>query len=107
MVIPSFLLADTLAVKRFLGVDSYGKTWDTSTTLVHGHIEPSTARVTTIYGEEVTASLFAVLEPSAVVQVGDILQYNGNEYEFIQVVPLRHLAKLHHIECYLRATSTS
>jgi len=91
---------DTLQLRPRTAETPYGPSWGAAVSW-RARVEHTQKRVMTDTGEEVTASLLALLEPAASVRPGDRATWNGVDYQVVSVEPLRCWRRVHHLECYL------
>jgi len=87
---------------RKLGQNSFGPVYDDDGEVCKGYVEPSSRRIVSADGAEVTSSFYAELGPETEdrVDVGDKAVWKGKEYVVLSVNPIRPKAKTDHLEVY-------
>ena len=94
------IYTDTISVEPRQGSSAYGPKFGPAVTY-QARVEQVQRRVTNAQGEEVVASLLALVEPKALLAAGDRVTVNGGRYEVVSAEPLRCWKSVHHVECYL------
>lgn len=94
------IYTDTISVEPRQGSSAYGPKFGAAVTY-QARVEQVQRRVTNAQGEEVVASLLALVEPKASIHAGDRVTVNGGRYEVVSAEPLRCWKSVHHVECYL------